>query len=127
MAGFELDTSELDALAADLRAAPAKVKREATASLHRGANNIKREIVADVSRSRHFKIAPHIGYDVDDSGDDIEAQIGAAKTGAGSLMHIAVNGGRNGGGGTVKDPEHALLAEAPSFEKFLGDVGERLW
>lgn len=125
-ARVQVDMSEVDRLAADVRQVPGKMLEEGTKSLHRGANNIKRQMQADARGSRHFKIAEAIGYDVDTSGSAIEATIGPALGGAGSLMHIAVHGGRHGGGGTLADPEHALAAEAPNFEAALGAIAERL-
>ena len=52
------------------------------------------------------------------------AEIGPATGGrvVGDLAHLAYFGGANGGGGTVRDPEVHLEAEAPNLEEYAGKV-----
>lgn len=124
MTGIEFDTSEITALQADIEATPSKLRQQGTASLHRGSNNIARQLREEAQRSRWFRLERHISYDMTESGDTIESEIGAVKEGAGRLANIAIFGGRRGGGGNVPDPDLALMAEAPRFEDAMGDIGE---
>ena len=114
-----VDASELRALIADLREAPKLVRREARAVISKGALNIKNQMRDEVARSRHFRFAHTVSYDIRVSGDTIEAEIGPETGGVGSLAGFAYFGGVNGGGGTVPDPQGALDAEAPNVEKYL--------
>lgn len=80
---------------------------------------------ADFSRSRSFgMIARTISFDTSVDAGGVEAEIGPDKSrGSGaSLAHIAYWGGANGGGGTVRDPAHALEDEGDNFEKALSDL-----
>lgn len=114
-----VDVSELRKLATDLSSAPKLVKSEARGVVAKGALNIKNQMRDEVARSRHFRFAHTISYDLKVSGDTIEAEIGPEPGGAGSLAGFAYFGGINGGGGTVPDPQGALDAEAPNVEKYL--------
>lgn len=125
MASVSIDTSEVAALAADLGRVSAKVQRAAQGVIEKGANNIKRQMVSEAEGSRHFRLARTISYDMSLAG--MQAEIGPTRGGAGSLAGIAYFGGINGGGGTIPDPEGALLAEAPNVERYLLQiVGEAL-
>ena len=114
-----VDVSELRKLATDLSSAPKLVKSEARGVVAKGALNIKNQMRDEVARSRHFRFAHTISYDLKVTGDMIEAEIGPETGGAGSLAGFAYFGGVNGGGGTVPDPQGALDAEAPNVEKYL--------
>ena len=114
-----VDASELRALIADLREAPQLVRREARAVISKGALNIKNQMRDEVAKSRHFRFAHTVTYDLKVAGDTIEAEIGPETGGVGSLAGFAYFGGVNGGGGTVPDPQGALDAEAPNVEKYL--------
>ena len=114
-----VDVSELRKLATDLSSAPKLVKSEARGVISKAALNIKTQMRDEVARSRHFRFAHTISYDLRVSGDTIEAEIGPETGGAGSLAGFAYFGGVNGGGGTVPDPQGALDAEAPNVEKYL--------
>ena len=114
-----VDASELRALIADLREAPQLVRREARAVISKGALNIKNQMRDEVAKSRHFRFAHTVSYDLKVAGDTIEAEIGPETGGVGSLAGFAYFGGVNGGGGTVPDPQGALDAEAPNVEKYL--------
>ena len=119
-----VDVSELRALIADLREAPQLVRREARAVISKGALNIKNQMRDEVAKSRHFRFAHTVTYDLKVSGDMIEAEIGPETGGVGSLAGFAYFGGVNGGGGTVPDPQGALDAEAPNVEKYLAELAE---
>ena len=123
-----VDASELRALIADLREAPQLVRREARAVISKGALNIKNQMRDEVAKSRHFRFAHTVSYDLKVGGDTIEAEIGPETGGVGSLAGFAYIGGINGGGGTVPDPQGALDAEAPNVEKYLAELAEKaLW
>lgn len=122
-----IDSSELRALAREIRTAPARKKRSIPPLVKRGAVNIKRQLRAEMGASRHFKqVVPLIDFDLKGvnlfGSDLIEAEIGPRSEGAGSLANIAYFGGANGGGGRVPDPQGALDAEAPRFESALSDL-----
>lgn len=124
---MSFDNAELRAFGIHLADAPKITRKQSLGVLHKGANNIKRQLRQEMGRSRHFKaIVPKIGYDVTEVGVDgggiIEAEIGAAAEGAGHLDNIAYFGGARGGGGTVPDPLGALLEELPKFEKAVADI-----
>lgn len=113
------DVSELRKLASDLSNAPKLVRSEARGVMAKAALNIKNQMRDEVARSRHFRFAHTVSYDLKVGGDTIEAEIGPETGGVGSLAGLAYFGGVNGGGGTVPDPQGALDAEAPNVEKYL--------
>ena len=106
------DASELDILAADLGKASAEVATSLRQVIAKGAVNIKTQLRDEMSASEHFgQAARSINYNITRSGDDVVAEIGPTKTGAGPLANIAYFG-TSLGGGTVPDPVGALEAEA---------------
>ena len=120
-----VDASELRALIADLSSAPKLVRSEARAVVSKAALNIKNQMRDEVAKSRHFRFAHTVTYDLKVAGDTIEAEIGPETGGVGSLAGFAYFGGVNGGGGTVPDPQGALDAEAPNVEKYLAELAEK--
>ena len=122
--GFTIDTSELRAFTAALTSSTARVERDVRQVVSKGALNIKRQLVAEMGASAHFKgVASSITYDLTGNAFFSEAQIGP-KVGdgqAGALANIAIFGGSRGGG-TVPDPKGALEREVPGFEKALGEI-----
>lgn len=149
---ISFDTSELRALAADMRAIPDRLQRHVYPVVERAANNIKREITSNFQASKHFSpIARTVRYDISTRSafgrGSVEAEIGPMPRGGGNrrsgvtfneadftgasgdasaLAHIAIHGSPRGGGGSVADPQEALDNEAPKFEKHLGDLLEDL-
>jgi hypothetical protein len=125
--GVSVDASDARRFAADLTAATQRVVDQAPKVVERGALNIKNQMRDAMRSSAHFKgAARSISYDMRDGG--FEAEIGPV-TGPGGvpgdLAHLAYFGGSRGGGGTVEDPQAALDAEVPRFEKALLDlIGE---
>lgn len=116
--GFSVDASEFRRLGANLGKIPAKATREVEAVLKKGAVNIKREMQAAFEGSPHFRgVARHVSFDRKGLG----FEVGPTQGGAGSLAGIAVDGGANGGGGSV-DIDSLLPAEAAAVERFIGDV-----
>lgn len=127
---IEFDTSEVDALSADLRGIDARLVRHLRPVLVRGAVNIKNQLREEASASTHFKgFSPGISFEESSyaglGGGELAVDIGPEKGAPGSLANIAYFG-TSRGGGTVPDPRGALEAEAPKFAKALGDIAEDL-
>lgn len=125
--GFTIDTSEARALAVELGRMPAKAIPEAEAVLEKGAVELKKAMRSEFEKSRHFRMgARAVSYDRRGFAREIAYEIGPdMASDDGKLAHIAVDGGANGGGGSV-DIDHLLEPEAKQVEKFLGDVLEGL-
>ncbi len=120
---MEIDTSELDRLAAELGQAPAKVAKGIAPVVRKGSLNIKNQLTEEMRGSRSFKGAADMSFETKASGDGFEAEIGPRSDPgrAGNLANIAYFGGATGGG-TVPDPRGALDDEAPRFVKALEDI-----
>ena len=120
------DTSDLDGLARDLRKIPAAMVPKMRGVVAKSALNTKKLMIADVKKSRHFTgkkkpgLDASIDYDLTINGDVIEAEIGPnpAKAPAAALAGIAYFGTSKPGGGTVRNPEDAMLEEAPNFYEY---------
>ena len=120
---IEVDTSELRALAADLGRAPDKVQQGIRPVIAKGALNIKTEMQMDLASSTHFRgITFSVSYDTKVDSGGVEAEIGPDKGRAGGALANIAYFGTSRGGGTVPDPQVALTAEAPRFEKALSDL-----
>jgi len=125
------DASELDGLAKAFRAIPAAMVPKLRGVVARSALNTKSAMRKDAQSSRHFKqLAPTISYDlkVHTFGGDgvIEAEIGPTPGGSGSLAGIAYYGTSRPGGGTVRNPEDAMLEEAANFYEYAFKATEGL-
>lgn len=125
------DTSDLDGLARDLRKIPAGMVPKMRGVVAKSAVNTKKLMAADARKSKHFKqLAPTIGYDLKEhsfGGDGvIEAEIGPSGGGSASLAGIAYFGTSKPGGGTVRNPEDAMLEEAPNFYEYAFKATEGL-
>ena len=125
------DASELDGLARAFRAIPALMVPKLRGVVAKSALNTKNAMRKDAQSSRHFKhLAPTISYDlkVHAFGGDgvIEAEIGPTPGGSGSLAGIAYFGTSRPGGGTVRNPEDAMLEEAPNFYEYAYKATEGL-
>ena len=123
MPGFEIDTSELRRLQTDLGKIPAKVVAPAEAVLKKAAQVLKDNMAAEFEGSPHFKrVGAAVSYERRGFAREIAYEIGPEiGRGAGSLAGIAVDGGANGGGGSVK-VDHLLEPEAVAIEKHMLDV-----
>lgn len=123
MAGFEIDTSELRKLSADLGRIPAKVVAPAEAVLKKAAQNLKEGMTAEFAKSQHFRrVGEAVSYERRGFAREIAYEIGPEMgRGAGSLAGIAVEGGANGGGGSVKI-DGLLEPEAAQIEKHMLNV-----
>lgn len=125
------DTSDLDGLARDLRKIPAAMIPKLKGVVAKSALNTKKIMRKDAQASRHFKqLVPTIGYDLkvhEFAGDGvIEAEIGPSGGGSASLAGIAYFGTSRPGGGTVRNPEDAMLEEAPNFYEYAFRATEGL-
>jgi hypothetical protein len=125
------DTSDLDNLTRSFRAIPAAMVPKMRGVVAKSALNTKNIMRKDAQRSRHFKqLAPTISYDIKVlgfAGDAvIEGEIGPTPGGSGSLAGIAYYGTSRPGGGTVRNPEDAMLEEAPNFYEFAFKATEGL-
>lgn len=125
------DTSDLDGLARDLRKIPVDMVPKMRGVVAKSAVSTKNAMRKDARRSRHFKqLAPTISFDlkVHQFGGDgvIEAEIGPSGGGAASLAGIAYFGTSRPGGGTVRNPEDAMLEEAPNFLEYAFKATEGL-
>jgi len=125
------DTSDFDGLIRDLMKIPAEMAPKIRGVVAKSALNTKKIMQKDAQRSRHFKqLAPTISYDLKThqfAGDGvIEAEIGPAGGGAASLAGIAYFGTSKPGGGTVRNPEDAMLEEAPNFYEYAFKATEGL-
>ena len=128
---MSVDSSDLDRLAADFTKIPAAMVPKLKGVVAKSAVNTKNIMRKDLRGHKHFKqIAPTISYDlkVHSFGGDgvIEAEIGPTPGGAGSLAGIAYFGTSKPGGGTVRNPEDAMLEEAPNFYEFAFRATEGL-
>jgi hypothetical protein len=128
---LSVDTSELDALARDLTKIPAAMVPKIKGVVAKSALNTKNIMRKDLRGHKHFKqIAPTISYDLkvhSFAGDGvIEAEVGPTPGGGGSLAGIAYFGTSRPGGGTVRNPEDAMLEEAPNFYEFTFKATEGL-
>ena len=116
------DTSELRAFGVDLRRAAASALPEVRAVVQRGALAIKTQMQSEMRESAHFRqVASAISYDTTISPSGVEAEIGPRRGAPGSLANIAYFGSSRGGG-TVPDPQGALDAEVPTFERYVLEV-----
>lgn len=120
MAGIDIDVTEWLGFAGDLAAID--VMPDVRGVVAKGALNIKNQMQDEARGSRHFQIASLINFEQKQTANTAEAEIGPRKVGAGNLANLAYFGGSNGGGGTIADPEIAMLAEEPRFNDALAKV-----
>jgi hypothetical protein len=126
-----VDTSGFDGLARSFRAIPALMVPKIKPVVVRSALNTKKVMQKDARSSRHFKqLARTISYDikVNSFGGDgvIEGEVGPSGGGAASLAGIAYFGTSRPGGGTVRNPEDAMLEEAANFYEYAFKATEGL-
>jgi hypothetical protein len=122
--GFTMDTSELNRLAADLGKIPGRAVPQVDAVLKKGAVKMKGEMQRAFSGSPHFKgVTPAVSFDRRGFASRVGYEIGpdADRAPGGALAGIAVEGGANGGGGTV-DIDSILPAETPAIEREIGKI-----
>lgn len=119
------DVSQLRELVTALKAVPPKVAKGVPPVVKKGVDNVKNTMQADFSQSRSFgHIARTVTYDIRQDAGGVQGEAGPDKSrgGGANLAHIAYWGGARGGGGTVRDPAHALEDEGDAFENALGNL-----
>ena len=115
---LEADFSDVLRTAAEIGAKGATVVNVLEPVMERSALNLKKGMAAEFAKHRHFRRVAgavsydRIGYFTKTLGYEVGPEVGR---GAGSLGGIAVEGGANGGGGTV-DVDQVLEREAPRIE-----------
>lgn len=93
------------------------------AVVEESAVEVQKQLRAEARGSAHFgQIAPRITHETTQRYGGPEAQIGPEKRGAGRLANIAYFGGRNGGGGTLPDPQGAGDAAASVMIRKIADL-----
>lgn len=117
-------SSDLEQLASDLASSPERVMREVRQVVSKGSLNIKNQLVSEAQGSSHFRsVSRSIGYDLNETGNSVDGEVGPQKERDGSAGLLgAYWGWSRGGGGTLPDPINALEAEGPNFIAALEDV-----
>lgn len=127
MSDFSIDVSQVIGFVDSVGRVTASAAREVDAVVKRGAQNVKTEMVADVSSSRHFKgMAGSISYDQLGPGKYEVGPDKARRGGAlGNIYYFGTS--RGGGSGDIDKP---VNSETPRFEQALttliNDFGSRL-
>ena len=112
------DHSELDALAASLAAAPAKILPALVPVANKAGVNVKRIMKADASGHRHLPgLAAKVAYDVDSTPTSVTVEVGFIDEGQGELANIAAFGTSKNP--PVMDITHGLTEEAPHFAAWV--------
>lgn len=135
---MSVDASGLDGLARSFRSIPALMVPKMRTVVAKSALNTKNIMRKDVRNSTHFRgkknpgLDASIDYDIkvlSFGGDaEIQAEVGPnpeRNPGAG-LAGIAYFGTSKPGGGTVRNPEDAMLEEAPNFYEYAFQATEGL-
>ena len=119
---LNFDHSELDALAADLVKAPAKVLPAIVPVVNRAGVKIKATMKSDASGHRHLPgLSRAVGYDVDVTATTASVEVGFAKQGQGNLANIAAFGTSNNA--PVLDITRGLYEELPYFMRAVAKAG----
>ena len=118
----DFDTSELDALARELAAAPAKVIPAIVPVAHRAGGNIKRRMRKDASGHRRLGTLPkYVEYDIETTRSSVTVDVGFRKEGQGNLANIAAFGTADTA--PVMDITAGLRDEVPNFMRWVAKVG----
>src|SRR5690349_15635431 len=121
----EIDTSELDALAAEFTAAPARVMAAIVPVAHKAGVNMKRTMRRDASgHSRLPGLASKVDYTVDASANEVSVEVGFRKEGQGNLANVAAFGTANNA--PVMDITRPLADEVPNFMRWVAKVGSEV-
>lgn len=120
--GFRVDASQLDALATQFLAAPAKLEALLLPLGNKTAIGIKRVMRKDASGHSHLPALPKfIEDDVDVTARGVEIEVGFKKEGVGNLANIAAYGSTKNA--PVMDIGRGLDEEAPKFAAWLARLG----
>lgn len=124
---MNLDTSELDAFAADLVAAASRIKSAVQPTLSKAGMNVKDAYQEQARGSRYkgfHRLAGTISYDI--LPDGLTVEIGPDRgRGGGAGLAGFFYGWPNGGGGRG-DLDGPLEAEAPQLAKYAAEAIEKL-
>lgn len=128
---MSVDASDLDGLARSFRKIPVEMVPKLKGVVTKSALNTKKIMRKDAAGSKHFKqLARTIDYDikVHSFGGDgvIEGEVGPSGGGSASLAGIAYFGTSRAGGATLRNPEDAMLEEAPNFYEYAFQATEGL-
>lgn len=100
--GISIDVSQITRAATGMGLMGTEAARVTERVMERAAFNAKTDMAGIFGQSRHFKrIAPTVSYDRIGFLTSIGYEIGPKPVDQGALAGIAVDGGANGGGGTV--------------------------
>lgn len=124
--GFDIDVTEVRALATDLRAAQDRAMPEIRRIVQKGSVVMKGRLQDELGASEHFgQIARAVSYDTRESPTAVETEVGVSPDRYGGALENIAYFGRSGAGGSVPDPIGALHAEAPVMEGLILDALER--
>lgn len=120
---MSLDFSDVEAFARDLSDLGARVVLAQRQVVQKGALNVKKRLQAEAQGVSHAPGFPRsITFDVELKGDEIAAEIGPEKGGAGSLALLYLGNSKTGP--RLPDPMLAADAEAEVMAEWLGKVAE---
>lgn len=120
---MSLDFGDLEAFARDLDHQGAKVVLAQRQVVKKGALNVKTRLQAEAQGVAHAPGFPRaITFDVELKGDEITAEIGPEKGGAGSLALLYLGNSKTGP--RLPEPMLAADAEAEVMAEWLGKVAE---
>ena len=118
MPDVRFDRSELDAFAADLASAAAKIRPALLPVAQRAGVNMKATMKKDASGHRHLPgLAAKVAYDVDSTPTSVTVEVGFIDEGQGELANIAAFGTSKNP--PVMDITHGLTEEAPHFAAWV--------
>lgn len=120
---MSLDFGDVEAFAKALDDQGAKVVLAQRAVVKKGALNVKTRLQAEAQGVAHAPGFPRaITFDVELKGDEITAEIGPEKGGAGSLALLYLGNSKTGP--RLPEPMLAADAEAEVMADWLGKVAE---
>ena len=118
-----MDFGDVEAFAMALDDQGAKVILAHRQVVKRGALNVKKRLQAEAQGVAHAPGFPRaITFDVELTGDEIVADIGPEKGGAGSLALLYLGNSKTGP--RLPEPMLAADAEAEDMAEWLGKVAE---
>lgn len=120
---MSVDFGDVEAFAKALDDQGAKVILAQRQVVKRGALNVKKRLQAEAQGVAHAPGFPRaITFDVELTGDEIVADIGPEKGGAGSLALLYLGNSKTGP--RLPEPMLAADAEAEDMAEWLGKVAE---
>lgn len=123
-------SDDLARLVIDLDGLPDRIADMVEPGMEKSALEVKRLMQADLKQSTHFnQIARTVDYEVEQAGDVFTAEVGPNLSlgGSAALQGIAYEGGINGGGGTIPDPEQHAEAEMDTLARYIANEAGQIW